>query len=64
MHGIDNLDSYRDIESRDCKNAFEAKNFVDEILSKGFEVRLKRQKKDYETIIMIELYFEKQKKVK
>lgn len=61
MSGADNLDAYRDIETRECSNAFQAKNFVDEILAKGFELRLKRQKKDYETIIMVELYFEKNK---
>ena len=64
MQGPDNLDSYREIETRDCSNAFEAKNFVDEMMSKNFELRLKRQKKDYETIIMIELYFERKEKAK
>ncbi len=61
MQGIDNVDAYQDMEIRECSNAFAAKNFVDEIMAKGYELRLKRQKKDYDTIVLVELYFEPKK---
>lgn len=61
MQGLDNTDAYRDIEMRDCGNVFEAKNFVDYIVEKGYELQMKRQKKDYDKVVLVELYFEKKK---
>jgi len=63
LQGVENVHAYKDLEIRECSNAFAAKNFVDELLSKNYELRLKRQKKDYDTIVQVELYFERKGKV-
>lgn len=62
FYGPERLDDTRDVEIRECVNAFEAKRLVDEYIDKGFELKLKRQKKDYDKIISVELFFERKKK--
>ena len=59
LSGPDLLDDSRDIELRECSNAQEATKFVNEMQKRGLELKLKRQKKDYEKIILVELYFER-----
>lgn len=55
------LDDSRDIELRECENAQEAIKFVKEIEKRGMSLILKRQKKDYNKLILVELYFERKK---
>ena len=61
LSGPKNLDNVRDLELRECTSADEATKFVQEIMNKNLELRLKRQKKDYDKIILVELYFERPK---
>ena len=59
LHGVENTDDSRDIEIRECANATEATKLLKEMEDKGFELKLKRDKKDYKKIIQVELFFEK-----
>lgn len=61
LDGPEILDNARDIELRECSNPQEATKFVQEIEKRGLELKLKRQKKDYNKIILVELFFEKKK---
>jgi hypothetical protein len=61
LDGPEILDNSRDIELRECNNAKEATSFVKEVEDKGFELKIKRQKKDYEKVILVELFFERKK---
>jgi hypothetical protein len=62
LSGQELLDNCRDIELRECNNAEDASKFTKEVENRGFELRLKRQKKDYNKIVLIELFFERKKK--
>lgn len=59
LSGPDFPDESREIEIRECKDATEASKFVEEILNKGLELRIKRNKTDYGKTLQVELYFER-----
>lgn len=64
LNGLDNLDNVRELELRDCKSSLEAAQFAEEITKQGYKLLMKRQKKDYDKIMMVELYYEKEKQKK
>lgn len=63
LNGPKDLDSCREIEMRECKDAQEATKFVEEVMkTHDLELRRKRQKKDYDKVILVELFFTKKQK--
>lgn len=59
LNGTNDLDNFRELELRECENSKEATQFVEDMMKNNLELRLKRQKKDYDKVLHVELYFER-----
>ena len=57
LRGPELLDDSRNIEIRECNTMDDAINLIKEMEGKGFELRTRKEKRDYDKIMMVELYF-------
>ena len=61
LRGPKLLDDSRKMETRECSSMEEAVKLISEMEKKGFDLKARQEKRDYEKIAWVELYFEKAK---
>lgn len=59
IHDLPNTDDVIELGYQDCKNYKDAEKFFMNFINQNYELKLKRDIKDYDTLIRIELYFKK-----
>ena len=59
LKGVDQIDDSRNLGNRECNSMDEVVALMKEMEGQGLELKMRKEKRDYDKIIMVELYFKR-----